>query len=278
MLNPEYEALLNSVSPAEFRSFRRLLEEISGYMKRGEYDKIKDIQTSIEDQLKYAEACKAALGKRLDAMHQQKGVVQKQTMYQQFLNPKTTILVTHPFPLPEQPQQEAPQPITEAPPAPMPDPVAPIKDADKKLDAVMADMAAYNQVSKQAQQNIPTDTSGEVDHTTDGQAVPASQNNTHFIKGTQPDVSQRANQRADKDKDGVSLSEDLKDERLILQEQKNRDAQRAQEIAVSDKKQKELKGKTKKAADTDSPDNTRRDRIWDQIKTDQSKGDIEHEL
>jgi hypothetical protein len=279
MLNQEYEDLLNSVSPEDFRAFRRLLEELSGYVKRGEYDKLNEVHKSIADKLKYAEACKAALGERLDAMHQDKGIVQKQTMYQRFLNPKTTIVVTHPFPIPTETKEAASKP--EAPlqqPVPMPEPVVADKDADKKIKTLIDDMAAYNQTKTEVPHTIAAQTGGAVDATTKQVPKNMPQKAGHVIKGKPQDGTGKKQVSVANKKDGVSLSEDLKDERLMLREQKNKDAQRAKEVKLKQKKSGRTIQPGPKGSDDDSTDKSRGDRIWDKINQDQSKGDIKHEL
>ena len=250
----EYNELLDQVSPKYYRQFRLLYNEFLGYVERQEHDKIAEFSTRIHQKLGHALQLQKKLQKRLNDMQKQQQVVQKQAMQYDFLNPKSTIPYQPVFPLKF--------PIKES----VPDVVEPIEsnlEKDRKIDHLLSEMERFDR-SKDVDKLMTgiTEKTSDVSESLADAPVGGPSTQLGDYMPTVPD---------NKDEQGVALDEDLTDQRLKITKQKDLDLERSKKAEMD-----------KKAADKTSAkehppsgvDKGRKERIWDYIEDDQSKGNI----
>jgi hypothetical protein len=277
--------LSKNLSPDQFREFQHIFNELIGYVKREEYDNILKLQERIQNRMGQAVQAQIALGQRMDAILSQHQSAKKQQLYQRCLNPEKTIPITHPFPLPPKINKKTEPSVLDASPTDSPvtppasSPESPplgmetlSQEGHKKLDTLMEDMARYNQDHL---------TSTEVDgmtRSTDSQVDALTPNQEGGPSQTMQRPSIPLKEGDPTQDDGVSLSEHLKDERLMLQEQKDRDAKRAKQVNKEDAQKKSKKQASYKNPNEPKGTQKRSQRIWDQIEEDQASGDIRHDL
>lgn len=253
----EFDDLLDQVSPKYYQEFRRLYNELLGYMERDELDKIKAFSARIDQTLHRALHIQMAIDRRLMNFNRQKNIVQKELFHERFRNPKSTIQITHPFPLkyPVKKQVEL-----------SPEPVVSTLDTDRKVDALMTDMANYNQ-SKAVEDYPP---------------VPIDEPNVaqSLDKDIQGDASTQWQGKvplsSNDGDDGVSLSDEFVDSSLYIKGEASEDLRRSEgESTVSDSP----KTAPEPSKETNvSSDKSRRERIWDYIDEDKKSGGISHDL
>ena len=265
MTNPiDSNDLLNQIAPDDYRVFRQLYNELLGYLEREEYDNIKEFMARMESQLAHAHMAQVALTRRLRNAQNDQDILKKTLLHQRFREPKVTMPITHPFPLAvDDVVADAPEPVNVTG-------AASTLEHDRKVDALMTEMAEYNNdlrgVNAQAEgMTMPV---SAVDSALDDAAT-ASPSDATILDST---VAEDAPDAPDKGE----RTDDLNDGTLFFTKGEDDDVDRA-------------KGHTKKVQHNDpaasqssdaseSDDRSRKDRIWDYIKDDQSKGGIDHDL
>ena len=78
--NNEFDQLLEEVSPQYYREFRRLYNEMLGYLEREEFDKIEELSKRLEAMIGRAFYAQLTLHKRLKQYKKQHSAVTKSTL------------------------------------------------------------------------------------------------------------------------------------------------------------------------------------------------------
>ena len=132
---------LSEISPKQYREFRLLYNELLGYIERDETDKIAAVSQRLDNALEDSLAMMVAIDRRLTNIQRQKNIVQKTSLHQLFRFPKTTIEVSHAFPL-------APLQPSEVESSTTPVASEPVQDSGlekaREMDDLMKQMATYN--------------------------------------------------------------------------------------------------------------------------------------
>ncbi|MGC6367189.1 MAG: hypothetical protein ACON35_04235 [Candidatus Marinamargulisbacteria bacterium] len=254
--------LFNQISPENYRVFRRLYNQLLGYLERDEFDKIAEFSAAIEGQLANAYSAQVALVRRIKNAQKDSDILKKVMLQQRFRNPKTTMPITHPFPLPT-PVQGAPKqdPIVEKVGA------ASTLAHDREVDELMTDMAAYNKTAEavDAQADDMTMPLSTVDaglsDAAPGEAA------TQLLDSSSPDAVAE---------DGGKRTDDLEDGTLYFTQSDAEDLARSESAASDEQVVEDVKKRS--ASKPQRDDAGRKSRIWDYIKDDQSSGGIDHDL
>ena len=289
MIQNEVNELLELVSPKYYQEFRRLYNELLGYLEREEYDKLDGFSKRIEGFLSNAYFAQVALQRRLKDHKRQDGALQKTVLHERFRKPKKTIGITHPFPL-KKPLAETPiaddSSLESMPQAssdlgqlsqndsqPHSDPHS--IQHQRELAELAVAMAEYDkhQQDQSTDDSVPTINDSTLGATLD--AAAAGRNgkviNHDPVKNVENDAQA----------DGA-MTDDLKDNALYFKKKgQSKDVDRAAEVKTT--QAKKLMRNTKKKADkdaktSDQPLQNRKERIWDYIEKDQSSGGINHDL
>jgi len=181
--------------------------------------------------------------------------VQKELFPQRFRSPKKTLGITHPFPLkfPLQKDTVESTPVSE-----------PTLEKDRQVDALMTQMAEYNQAVVEDAPMVAID-EPEV---SESLAQPMDAQASRQMTGRVPESSKPTD-------GGVSLREEFVDNSLYIQGKKTQDVSRSKD---GSKKEPSL---PEGGSQEDSPpmsDEARRSRIWDYIDEDKKSGGISHDL
>ena len=99
MIQNDVNELLELVSPKYYQEFRRLYNELLGYLEREDYDKLDAFSKRLEGLMTRAYYAQVALHRRLKNHKKQDGIMQKMVMHNRFRTPKKTLSITHPFPI-----------------------------------------------------------------------------------------------------------------------------------------------------------------------------------
>jgi hypothetical protein len=250
---------LDGLSPKNYREFRLLYNELLGYMERGETDKIQAVSDRLNHALKDSISIVTAIQRRLSNLERQKQAVQKLTLHEVFRHPKSTIAVTHPFPLPS---AGVPSPASdESTSLPVESPLEAARRSQKEqqMDELLHRMAEYN--------------STHVAPSTPGQLTPdLSLNST--TKWVAEDVAEDAVQAPP---DGVSLQGEFSDESLYIKREKITDVERSKRASDASLP-KDGSARRRPQPPQNNNGSNRSERIWDYINNDQSSGGISHDL
>ena len=99
-MNDDVNQLYNRISPSHYREFRQLHSELMGYFDRKEFDKIEEFSKRMTKQMVEIYSVQHAFFKEIQAFKYRQGHHHKKTIQQyRFRHPRTTIPITHPFPL-----------------------------------------------------------------------------------------------------------------------------------------------------------------------------------
>ena len=270
MIQHDVNDLLNQVSPEHYREFRKLYNELLGYLEREEFDKIDEFSNRIDNMMARAYFAQVALHKRMRHIKNQVGIVQKSRMHQRFREPVETIPITHPFPLkvplPNQPDEAVDDLLSTS---------GSTLEKDRKIADLKADMDHYDQRNNNG-----------FDQVIDGVSEPQSAIDIDLnplVDGAQGrQVSGDVPKTDEVQEDGVSLRDDLEDQSLYFQQKKEggdiaRASQNKSDLN-SDRPAELSKDAETKDQLTNDPPQSRKQRIWDYIDKDQSSGDIRHDL
>mgnify|MGYP001211292260 CR=1 FL=1 len=265
--NNEFDQLLEEVSPQYYREFRRLYNEMLGYLEREEFDKIEELSKRSEAMIGRAFYAQLTLHKRLKQYKKQHSAVTKSTLHQRFRNPKKTLPITHPFPIKNPPDLAAASPESS--------PVVASEstlEKDRQVDHLMAEMAAYDRDSA-ADAADANNVTLNVSATDTSLAAP--------IKGAtgKTQLTEAPEDSVD-DEGGVSIRDDLKDESLYFRKKgQNEDIDRAKDVAVdADKDVATPQPPVEEPSAGSADGRSRKERIWDYINKDKQKGGIDHDL
>lgn len=249
----DYNELLDQVSPKYYRQFRLLYNELLGYIERNETDKIAEFSTRIHQKLGHALQLQKKLQQRLNNMHKQQKVVQKEALKYAFLNPKKTIPYDPMFPLKYPIIAEEPEPES----------VPSTLEKDRKIDQLLSEMEHFDQ-SKHVDKLMTGVADPENELATSLDDAPITGPSTQ-LGDYMPDVS-------DDTSEGTSIDDDLTDERLKIKKQQDRDVERSKKVITQNDapaSDKMIEKTPPKASNND-----RKGRIWDYIDDDQKKGNI----
>lgn len=246
----DYKELLDSVSPEYYRLFRRLYNELLGYIERDEVDKINAFSKDIHERISASIQVKESLQRRLDLFRRDNNLVQKKVLHRQFREPKETISITLPFPL---------KASVELPPEPK-ELDASNLETDRNVDQLLANMAEYDRKKVDV---LHADTATQSPVVSSELSDPQLQNASDQRSGVVSDTAVTPDK-------GESLDDEFVDNRLKISKFKDRDVDRAE---VSN----EAPSSTD-AADEPIPEPPaqlldKKERIWDYIDNDQSTGD-----
>ena len=310
-MNEDLEQYMESVSPKYYRDFRLLYNELLGYVEREEYDKIKDFELRLNHMVDDAMGLQQSLQYRLNALHRDTDNVKKQSLHHQYRHPKTTIPVTHPFPLPVNDLKDTAIPDDRSEPDHHDDlskPIPTTKDSassvdhhgedaetkggskqpsisslehDRKIDDLLTKMNQY-----QAKKSIQVEVDDAVVD------VKRSSRNVQLDQSMLLDdatmiQSNVGNGDIDSTShEGVSLSQEFLDNELAIRSDHVDDgvpedsSKPDESIEALQAEAAQLANEEKQAqvAEDDDPGITRRRKIWDYIEQDQSSGDINNEL
>ena len=230
-------------------------------MERDELDKIKVFSKRLDQSLQQALHVHVAIDRRLKNFQHQKNIVEKEVLHQRFRHPKTTIEVTHPFPLK----------------VPLVDEVVSEEggaesslDVDRKVDQLMTDIADYNKAPKMDRQldgMMATDEPNISEDLNQSQSVESAIERKGSVSTPDSDAP-----------DGVSLRDEFEDQSLYIKRKKSEDVMRSK--AASDKVDEDPALPRDDQADADAPltDKERKGRIWDYIDQDKTSGGISHDI
>lgn len=258
-----FDSAMDDMSPAHYQEFRRLYNELLGYVERNEQDKITAFMRGLDASLHRSLVLHRTLDLRLRQFQQHRNVVQKEALHQRFRNPQETIEVTHPFPLPHV-ADDAPMPVDAPERAPSDGPVSTVSD-DQRWEDLMAQMTAYNQERSAQDHQVsgmttdPPNVVGEATQAPDGEA-----------SVVQPKL---AHDDAPPDDDGTSLRDQFYDPSLYIKKNTSKDVSRASNPTAPASSPKDHE-----APASPMTDQERKARIWDYIDKDNQSGGISHDL
>ena len=250
----DYNDLLNEVSPKYYRQFRLLYNEMLGYLDREEYDKLSEFSTKVQQKLGNALQLQKKLQQRLNAMHRQQKIVQKQALYYQFKHPKQTIPYSPMFPLKRALKAEPEELPKES--------LDPASAKDRKIDQLLSEMERFDQHK-------------QVNKLNQGMTAKPSEIAANLNQApTTADYHKQTEQveSATVEEAGESLNEDLVEDKLHITKQKELDIERSEQcqpLPDSD----DLSEQPQVPDQEQSPDD-RKKRVWDYIDEDQKRGNI----
>ena len=249
----EFDDLMDHVYPKHYQEFRRLYNELLGYLERDEFDKIKALSNRLNQSLQRALQLNMSIDQRFKAMNRQKNIAIKELFHERFRNPKNTIEITHFFPLKSRVTKTADD---------LTAPSSLVKE--RQVEALITEMAKYDQTTKDPApwfQDVKTEDVSNV--------LADRPNGRAFLHqpGHVPNDT-------DESPDGVSLSNEFADGSLYIRGGGSNDARRSKE--GTDAVHKNSDDSVPKKTSRRSSD--RRSRIWDYIHDDQSSGGISHDL
>ncbi|MEC8678512.1 MAG: hypothetical protein VXX85_06635 [Candidatus Margulisiibacteriota bacterium] len=287
MIQNDVNELLELVSPKYYQEFRRLYNELLGYLEREEYDKLDAFSKRLEGLMTRAYYAQVALHRRLKNHKKQDGIMQKMVMHNRFRNPKKTLPITHPFPIKKtitpdvDVHVEATKPVDEQPSAiGIPskeniyaDDMHSVK-RQRDLAELAAAMAEYDSAQSDPVENaIPSINESTVDANLN-RAVPGS-------AGTVMNDAPPIEEPVMADSDG-QITDDLSDNDLYFKKKgQSKDVERAKSVGKKPgTASKKHEPNTESVAPPSSEDQSknRKERIWDYIDKDQSSGGITHDL
>ena len=289
MIQNDVNELLELVSPKYYQEFRRLYNELLGYLEREEYDQLDGFSKRIEGFMSKAYFAQVALQRRLKDHKRQDGALQKTVLHDRFRKPKNTIGITHPFPL-KKPLAETPlagDSSLESKPQVSTD-LDKLSQSDsqsysdshsikhqRELAELAVAMSEYDkhQQDQSTDDSVPTINDSTVSSTLDAAATGPNGKviNNEPVNNIEHDAQA----------DGA-MTDELKDNSLYFKKKgQSKDVDRAAEVKKNqaEKLMRNAKKKADKDAKTsDQPLQNRKERIWDYIEKDQSSGGINHDL
>ena len=249
---------LSEISPKQYREFRLLYNELLGYIERDETDKIAAVSQRLDNALEDSLAMMVAIDRRLTNIQRQKNIVQKTSLHHLFRFPKTTIEVSHAFPL-------APLQPSEVESSTTPVASEPVQDSGlekaREMEDLMKQMATYNrQKSVDAHVAGVGTVSSDISEITKDQPATSGEHRAGYR--TKVEVE---------DESGVSLRDEFTDESLYIKSKPSADVDRSANAQSND-------APPNTTGDTGSSDQDRKARIWDYIDQDKKSGGISHDL
>ena len=281
MYQNEVNELLELVSPKYYQEFRRLYNELLGYLEREEYDKIDLFSKRLDGLMSRAYFAQVALSRRLEIHKKQDGIMQKSVLHDRFRNPKKTVEVTHFFPLKipvEITQKQDEFILNNKKSVEVKSPDDGVNDVhslgyQRELAKLNDAMTDYNKSKglieddpilniKQSKLNVDLD---------------KAQMGSDFVQINEDGYTESNTEIFDKG----AITDDLDDHSLYFKKKaKSTDVERANlQENKSMKKQVSEEVSTEIKNNKKSEDNrNRHERVWDYIEKDKSSGQINHDL
>jgi hypothetical protein len=248
MQTDEWETLLTRVSPDYYKQFKHMYHELLGYIERNDTAAIRAFANRLDTMMHQATAANMAFYNQcLAYVVQYQDGVRQQMLHQALRNPPMTIPITHPFPIVATRQNT--KTVVTSPKA------APSVRVGAKTNQTSQPNKAAGVVIADAVAPAPRP---------DAEPLP--------VKAHQPTVQSVSPQPvAAAPPASGNVTKTLADEALYIQKKgPNRDVDRSKKTASSPRSAPQNQSPPTKGT-------SRRERIWDYIQKDQSKGGISHD-